>query len=322
MYRLSRLFSTLAYLGLVSFVLFALFHVLPGNPSERIPREASIEEVRRLEALHGLDRPIAVRYACWLAGNGIEPCRWWSGRGLLAGDLGRSAIRGTPVLLVIAERAPNTLRIMLPALSIALLVSIVAALGSVRSAALDRTLGALTLAGVSAPIHILALLAILVFAVVLGWLPTGGVHGIADPSMASKARHAVLPIGVTAVFFASRYLRFLRGSLADALAAEHVQAARAKGLDERRILLAHVLPNALLPLITVVAQSLPVLFSGTVVLERAFAYPGIGLLIFESIDQDDPLVAVVAVTIGSAITMVAMAAGDEAYALADPRTRR
>jgi peptide/nickel transport system permease protein len=327
MYLLKRLLQTIALLGLLSIGLFFLFHLMPGRAEDELLAQnpsLSTEELERIRGLFGLDRPIADRYACWWIGRRKTTCEWWPSRGLLAGDLGWSSVQHQPVATVVVERLPNTLRIMLPALLLGLLLAIplgvTAATRKDRIA--DRVISLFTFVGTAAPVHWVALLFVLVFAVRLRWLPTGGVRAIGDPSLGSMLRHLVLPVTVAAIFFAGRWARHLRSAMLEVSAQEFVDTARAKGLSERRVVYGHVLRNALLPLITEVTQALPPLFSGTLVLERIFSYPGIGLLIFESVEQNDHLVAVVVVLISAAVTMGAMLVADGAYFLADPRTRR
>lgn len=327
MYLLKRLLQTILVLAALSALLFYLFHLMPGRAEDQILAQnpdLSRAEVDRIRALRGLDRPVSARYACWVIGRRNSACTWWPSRGLLRGDLGHSSIHHVPVAQVLAQRTPNTLRLMLPAMLLALLLTVplgvLAATRSGRTA--DHLVTAFTFVGVCSPMHWLALLFIFVFALELPWLPAGGIAGVGDESLGSYVHHAVLPVLVAAVFFAGRWTRYLRAAIRETLGADFLDTARAKGLSEGRVVWVHALRYALLPLITVVTQSLPALFSGTLVLERVFTYPGVGLLIFESIEGDDHLVAVVVVLIAAAATMLAMLLGDVAYWIADPRTRR
>jgi peptide/nickel transport system permease protein len=281
-------------------------------------------EIDRIRALRGLDRPIASRYACWVLGQRNSTCTWWPSGGLIAGDLGWSSVHHLPVARVVAERLPNTLRIMLPALLLGLLLAIPMGVSAAahRDRWIDRAINAFSFVGTAAPVHWVALLFVLVFAVELRWLPTGGVRRVQDPSLGSLLVHMILPVTVAAIFFAGRWARHLRSAMLEVMHADFIETARAKGISERAVLYRHALRNALLPLITEVTQALPPLFSGTLVIERIFSYPGIGLLIFESVEQDDHLVAVVVVLISAAVTMGAMLVADVAYYFADPRTRR
>jgi peptide/nickel transport system permease protein len=326
MYLLRRLLQTIVVLWLLSVGLFFLFHLMPGRAEDEILAQnpsLTAAEVERIRTLRGLDRPIAARYACWVIGRNSGGCDWWPSEGLVFGDLGWSSVHHLPVSRVIAERLPNTLRIMLPALLFGLLLAIPLGVTAARNKdrIADRAIAAFTFVGTAAPVHWVALLSILVFAVELGWLPTGGVNRIGDPSLGSMLRHLVLPVGVSAIFFAGRWARHLRSAMLEVLSQDFVDTARAKGISERAVVGRHALRNALLPLITEVTQALPPLFSGTLVIERIFSYPGIGLLIFESLEQDDHLVAVVVVLISAAVTMAAMLVADLAYYAADPRIR-
>ncbi len=327
MYLLRRLLQTIVVLALLSVALFFLFHLMPGSVEDEILAQnpaLTREEITRLRSLRLLDRPIAARYACWVIGQRKSACTWWPTRGLVRGDLGFSSVHHLPVTEVVAERLPNTLRIMVPSLLLGVLLAIplgvVAAKRKNRLA--DRAINAFSFVGTAAPVHWLAYLFVLLFALRLGWLPTGGVRDIGDRSFGSLFQHLLLPVAVSAIFFAARWARHVRSAMLEVLAEEYVAAARAKGISERAVLYRHALANALLPLITEVTQSLPALFSGTLVIERIFSYPGIGLLIFESVEEADHLVAVVVVLISTALTMAAMWLADLCYFAADPRTRR
>ncbi len=326
MYLLRRLLQTILLLGCLSVGLFFLFHLMPGDTEEELLGQnpaLTAEEAARIRSLRGLDRPILDRYACWVIGRRKSACTWWPSGGLVAGDLGFSSVHHLPVTAVVAERLPNTLRLMVPALIFGLLLAIplgvTAAVRKDRFA--DRVINAFTFVGTAAPVHWVALLFVLLFAIELRWLPTGGIHAIGDPSLRSTIVHLLLPVGVSAIFFAGRWARHLRSAMLEVLSSEFIDAARSKGLPERTVVYRHALKNALLPLITEVTQTLPALFSGTLVIERIFSYPGIGLLIFESVERDDHLVAVVVVLISAALTAAGMLVADLAYYAADPRTR-
>jgi peptide/nickel transport system permease protein len=142
-----------------------------------------------------------------------------------------------------------------------------------------------------------------------------------DPSFSSAIAHLTLPVLVLAFYFAARWARTLRASLLGVLELDFIRGARARGLSERQVLLRHALPNALLPLIGVVGQSLPALFSGSLIVERVFDVPGMGLLIFESIEGNDYLVAITACLIFAALTMFSTLLQDVLLALIDPRVR-
>lgn len=321
-----RLVHIAAILPALSLALFFLLHVMPGSPEEMIlasGSEATAAYVDRVRALRGLDRPILARYGCWLIGRRESICAWWpGGQGVLRGDLGYSRVHGRPVRALLGERLARTLSLMVPAfvlgLGFALGLGVLAARH--RGRAFDRVISGLGLLGLSVPLHWLALLAVLVFALGLGWFPTSGVEDVAAPGLRSQIAHAVLPILVTSVFYAGRWLRFARAAAAESLGAPFVLALRARGLSEGRVAL-HALRHTLVPVLTVVGHSLPAVFSGALVIERVFAYPGMGALLLESVLADDHLVAMVVLLGYAAATLLAAFLSDVAVWMLDPRLR-
>lgn len=328
----------LAFVGVLlialSMGLFYLLHALPGSPEEVLLAsnpELTPEDLERIRTLRGLDRPIPEQYMCWLFGRGHAPigegqgaCAYWpSEHGLLRGDLGFSHVHKLPVSEVLATRLPATLSLMVPTFFLALILAVV--LGTLsalhRGKRLDQAISAVCFTGMSLPAHWISLLAILIFAVELRLFPAGGIRDPIAPSFASTLHHAVLPIAVLTLGFTSRWTRFVRASVLEVLHLDFVRTARANGLSERAILLRHVLPNALLPLVTIVAQSAPALFSGALIVESVFTYPGMGVLIWESVLKNDYLVAIVVFLVYSALALLFALAADLTYAVIDPRIR-
>lgn len=311
----------------LSMGLFYLLHVLPGSPEEALLAsnpDLRAEDIERIRTLRGLDRPIPERYFCWLFGQNAPSCAYWpSERGILGGDLGFSHVHKLPVAEVLAARLPRTMGLMIPAFAIALLAAIGLGAWSAlrRGRPIDRLVSVLCFTGMSLPVHWISLMLILIFAVYLGLFPAGGVRSPLDDSFADLLHHAVLPISVLSLGFAARWTRFVRASMLEVLNQDFVRTARAHGLSERQVLLRHVLPNALLPLVTVVAQSAPVLFSGALVVESVFSYPGMGVLILESIVEHDHLAAIVSCLIYAGCALFFALAADLAYAAIDPRIR-
>mgnify|MGYP006285424085 CR=1 FL=1 len=317
-----RLGSIALLVPLLSFGSFALVHAIPGAAETLIvgghPGAGSdfAERVRRLRAL---DRSVPERYRCWLLGRDATGCDWWvGGQGVLRGDLGSSRVHGRPVAALLAERWPRTLALMGPAflLGVGLALPLGAWSALRRGRALDRWTAGLGLIGVSVPLHWVGMGAIAVFGVRLGWLPTSGLGG----SGFAAGAHLVLPAGVTGLFFAARWMRYVRAEVADALGAPFARAARARGLPERRVLGAS-LRAALPPVITVIGHSLPLLVSGSVVVERVFVFPGMGALLLDAVLGDDHLTAALLLALYSAATLFAAALADLLAAALDPRAR-
>jgi peptide/nickel transport system permease protein len=301
--------------------LFALVHVLPGSPEAELLAghpELSADDAARRAALAGLDLPLATRYRCWLLGRNPACPRWPNADGLLQGELGWSTRHQRPVRALLQERLPNTLSLMLPALGLSVLLAVGLGVLAATRGRWDRAVAGVAAVGLALPAHWLGLVAILVFAVGLGWLPSGGVQGFEG---GGRGPYLILPVGVLSVYYVGRFTRYVRAALREELGKPYLDTARAKGLTEAQVILRHALPNALIPLVTVVAQSLPVLFSGALVVERVFAYPGMGLLIFESVEERDHLAAVTVFLIYAGLTFLAAGLADVIYQALDPRTR-
>jgi peptide/nickel transport system permease protein len=323
----AKLAERLLALVLLSLILFALLAAMPGPPGDlsgAADPTRSPAELSRLEAADGRGRPLLERYGCWLLGRREPSCAWWPGGGLLNGDLGYSRIHKVPVAEIVGDRLANTLRLMIPALLIALAAAaVLGTLAAVRAGSLlDRALNALALLELAVPTHWLAMVAILIFAGALGWLPPSGVDDPRVPGLGGLVRHAVLPVLVLAATFAGRWFRFMRAAVLEVLGLEHLRTARAKGLPERTVILNHAVRNALIPLVGVVAETLPALFSGALITETVFSYPGMGVLLAESVEAHDLLVALSILLVFAALTMLATALQDAFYRALDPRLRR
>lgn len=315
----------LLWLGL-SFGLFALVHAMPGSPEERLLAthpDMSAAQVARMRRLQSLDLSLTARYRCWLLGRSAACPSWPSARGVLEGELGWSVAHQAPVAELIRTRAANTAALMVPTFLLALLGAVLlgARAGLSPGSGWDRLASGLAVVGLAVPAHWLGLLAVLVFAVGLGWLPAGGVQSLVEPGIGSRVAHLVLPVSVLSLYYLARWTRYVRRAVRAERGAPYLDGLRALGLTEGQVVFRHALPNALFPLATVVAQSTPVLFSGALVVERIFAYPGMGLLVFESVEAHDDLVAVTVFLIYAALTFAASALADAVYVVLDPRAR-
>lgn len=310
-YTAFRLLQCLAVLLLLSAATYGLLGLMPGDPIDLMvgsdPRITS-EDIARLKALQGLDRPVWERYLNWLAAA-------------LHGDLGYSRLYTRPVLDIVAERMPRTLLLITLALLLALGVAVPAAVVAARNpgGALDRGINLLCFAGVSVPAFWLALLLIIVFAVTLGWLPAGGTASADGGGALDRARHLVLPVLTLAAASVAAYTRHLRAALIEALSEDYVRTARAKGLSERVVASRHALRNALLPVVTLLGLDVGSLVSGALVTETMFAQPGMGKTIYDAIMGNDYNLALVGLLVAAAATLLGNLAADIAYARLDPR---
>jgi peptide/nickel transport system permease protein len=292
--------AVIATFGVVTLVFFVMH--LSGDPTLLlVPEGATAEQIAQLRHLLGFDRPIYVQYLSYLAD-------------LARGDLGESFVQRAPVSLIVGSRLPYTLALAGGALAVALVVGIPAGIAMAvwRGGVLERALAALVLAGQSLPTFWSGILMILLFGVVLRWLPTSGADGPSSLIMPSVA------LGALAM---STFARMTRISVLDELSRDYVTAARARGLSMAAAVARHVLRNAAIPVITIVALEVGNLLAGAVIVETVFAWPGIGQLAIQSIQSRDFLV-VQAIVLFVSLTYIALnLLADLTYTLVDPRIR-
>ena len=308
-----RLIQAALVLLALSFVVYALMGLMPGDPVQLMAAGSPTmtpADVARLKALYGVDRPLMERYLHWLAAA-------------LSGDLGYSRLSGTTVLRALLPPLGNSCALMLTSLATALLAAlplgVVAALKS--GGWLDRGLNLAAFAAVSLPVFWLGLVLVMLFAVGLAWLPASGVATVGEGGLFDRLRHLVLPAGALALAGFGLYFRYMRAAMIAALGQDWVRTARAKGLSWPQVALRHVLRNALVPVVTVVALDLGTLFSGVLVTETVFAYPGMGKLIYDAVMGSDYNLALAALMLATALTLVGSILADLAYAVLDPRVR-
>ncbi len=303
-------------LGIVILV-FLLLHLAPGSPataggesSRRVSQRAA-EEMRRT---YGLDRPLPERFGKWL------------GR-VARLDFGESFVDHRPVLERVREAFPYTLELngLALLLTLGIAVPLGVAAGGRPEGPLDRASGAMLFALYSLPSFWAALLLQALFSIRLRWLPLYGVVSDSAPpgwsGLADRLAHLALPVACLTYGSLAFYARLVRASVAEARQADFVLAARARGLSRRQALWKHAFRNALLPLITVLGLVLPGLLSGSVIIERIFAWPGLGRLYFDSILSRDYPVVLALSLLGAIATLFFTFLADVAYALADPRVR-
>jgi len=288
-------------LGVVTLV-FSFLHLVPGDPVEVMLGETARQaDKAALRAELGLDRPLWAQYTGYLGG-------------LAQGDLGRSFTFREPVSTVIAARLPATAQLAACALGVAIAIAVpLGVLGAIRrGTALDRGSLVASLLGVSIPNFWLGPLLILLFALQLRWVPVSGRSGWAS---------LVLPAVTLGTGMSAILSRMLRSSLVEVLGAEYLQAARARGVTEAKVIWVHALRNACLPVITLLGLQLGSLLSGAIVTETVFAWPGIGSLLLQAIQgRDYPLVqgCVLVISLGY---VGANLLADVLYRWADPRVR-
>lgn len=305
-----RLISAMLVLAVVSLVTFALIWLVPGDVASQIADPgASIEELQRIRARLNLDQPWQQQMLAWY-GN------------LLRGDLGQSFLLGRPVTVAILERLPVTLSLTVLALVIAVTLGVAAGiLAAVKHGTLaDQGLMALALVGLSIPDFWLGLVGIYVFAVALGWLPSGGFVPL-DQDFWGWARSMALPALTLGLTQTGLIARITRSSMLEVLGQDYVRTARAKGVPAWKVVGKHAFANALIPVITVTGVIVGVLLGGAIVIEQVFSLPGVGRLIIGAVLRRDYPVIQGGLLLLAFIYVVVNILVDLAYAWADPRVR-
>ena len=299
----------LALLG-VSIVVFALMHLVPGDPVRvALGTRFDQELYDALRERIGLDKPLIEQYFSWLGGA-------------LTGDLGVSFRNGQPVTTLILERLPATITLALAALAIALLVALPAGIiSAVRSGSgLDYGVSAASQVGISMPDFWAGVMYILLFALTLSWLPSSGFTPFGD-GVVEWAKHLILPALTIGLISGSIITRFVRSAVLEALNQDYVLTARAKGLSEWQIVRRHVLPNSWIPIVTVVGLQLGFLLGGVVVVEVIFAWPGLGRLALVAVKDRDFTVLQGSVLYIAFMFLAINLLVDIIYARLDPRVR-
>ena len=309
-YTLNRILWLIPVVLVVSIIVFALSHLAPGDPARALlGGEASQAQVDALRERMGLNQPVILQYLTWL------------GR-IAVGDLGESVFLRQPVLEAIATHYQPSLWLgglgLLVALAISIPLGTLAA--RLRGSWVDNLTGAFTLVGMAVPSFVLALIFVLVFAVQLRAFP---VAGYIDPmkDFSRGMSTLILPAGALGMILAALITRTTRAAVLDVVQADNIVAARARGVGEARLLFAHTLKNAGLPILTVVGVSLGIVITGTAVTETIFNIPGIGSLVVNAVSRRDyPVIQGVVLFVTLAYLAINLLI-DLLYALIDPRVR-
>jgi peptide/nickel transport system permease protein len=301
-YILKRLLSTLPVLLGISLLLFFMLRMLPGDPAQVLAGQmASQEDIKNIRQQLGLDKPIFVQYGIFLSR-------------LAKLDLGRSARTQNPVIKEIWARLPNTMLLAVAAISLACLFGIPAGIiSAVRPYTwIDYLFTSMALFGISMPTFWLGLMLIVIFSLVLHWLPAGGI---------GSWKHVILPSFTLAAFVVAFITRITRASMIETLSQDYTTTARSKGLKEQVVIVKHALKNALIPIVTVVGLQFGLLLGGAVLTETVFAWPGLGRLIVDSIlARDYPVIQGTILIFGLLYILVNLVV-DLLYAFIDPRIR-
>ena len=312
-YIIRRLLITIPSLLGISVVLFAILALAPGDPFEELATNPAIPpEVRAaLRAKFGLDDPVWTRYLHWLGA-------------MIQGDWGFSFASRMDVDTLILQRLPTTLIVIGSSQIIAILVALpVGVLAATRPYSLfDQIANTLAFVGFSLPTFFTGLLFILVFSIQLDWLPfvyRADIAGSGWPWLWAHIKQSIMPVMVLGLFQGASLVRFVRSSVLDVIKLDYVTTARSKGIGERKVITKHVVRNALIPVVTLVALQMPIVFGGAIVTEQIFRVPGIGsLLISAMLANDTPVVMAVTFVIACLVVFFNLIA-DILYGWLDPR---
>ncbi len=309
-YIAQRLSESALVLLIMSFVIYGLIGLMPGDPIDLMINadpKLTAADAARLRALHGLDRPIWERYLTWLGGA-------------MQGDFGFSRLHSRPVLEILWPRLGTTVILMGLSFALALLLAVPAGLLAALKPRSwrDAAVNVIAFAGISVPPFWLAILLIIVFAVLLGWLPAGGMAP-RGAGLGAQIAHLALPVATLTLATLGGILRFVRAAAMEALRQDYVRTARAKGLGERQVVLGHVLRNAMIPVVTILALNFGALFSGALITETMFGTLGMGKTIYDSILGNDFNLALVGLLLATLTTLLANLLADICYAWLDPR---
>ena len=313
-YVIGRVLGAIPLLFGISILVFLLVNAVPGNPVGELVLNPGTrpQDVQALKEAYGLDKPVAVRYFVWLGK-------------VVRGDFGLNLVTHTPVSKDIASRLPNTMKLTLAAFGLALLFSIPVGVYSAvrRNSVFDYVATVASVAGVSLPSFWFGLILILVFAVQLGWLPTGGAMPTrGDAGVVVQLKHLILPAFALAITEIAGWTRYIRGQMLEVIRQDYIRTAQAKGLRERTVIFRHALRNAFLPLITLFGLTIPTFFSGALIIETIFSYPGIGRLTFDAAVARNYPVIMGTVMFSAVMVIIGNLLADIGYSLLDPRIKQ
>jgi len=312
-YLMKRLLIAIPSLLGISVVLFTVLALAPGDPFEELATNPNVPaEVRTaLRVKFGLDDPVAVRYVRWLGA-------------MSHGDWGFSFVSRVDVDKLILQRVPATLFIVGLSQILAILIAIpVGVFAATRPYSIfDQIANTLAFIGFSLPTFFTGLLFILIFSIYLDWLPfvyRADIHATGLDWYWQHVKQALMPIAVLGLFQAASLTRYVRSAVLDVIRLDYVTTARAKGLGERVVVVKHVVRNALIPVVTLVALQMPAIFGGAIVTEQIFRIPGIGSLLISSILANDTPVVMAVTFVFACLVVLFNLIADILYGWLDPR---
>ncbi|MDE1186065.1 MAG: ABC transporter permease [Pantoea sp.] len=311
-FLLRRVGQSIILLLLVSIIGFAALNLAPGGPLSQYALTPGMtqEAMQRIATQMGLNRPLPVQYFDWLSH-------------LLRGDWGRSYRDGQPVLSIIFSHLPATLLLMCTSMVFSIAIGVWIGIQSAikRDSLFDRmaTMGAMV--ALSIPTFWFGLVAIYFFALKLQWLPAGNMYTVGDGSLLDVLRHLILPVLVLTFVDVAIWSRYMRTATLEVINQDFIKTARAKGVSPRRVLMKHVVGNALLPMITLAGMQLPTILGGALVAETVFTWPGMGRLFLDSLGYSDYPVVMGLLMCSAILVLIGNLLADVITALVDPRIR-
>ena len=314
-YLIKRLLISIPTLLAISLVIFLVLALAPGDPLGEFASNPNITaEVREnIRKSLGLDQPLYIRYGKWISA-------------FVQGDLGYSFTSRSPVLELILQRLPNTLAIVGIAYFISILIAIPLGVISAikRYSLVDNLSTAIAFLGYSIPPFFTGLLLIIIFSVQLKWLPfiyDSNLQVTNWPTLMAQLKQSIMPVTVLSLYQTAIIMRFMRSAVREELSQDYVRTAYSKGLSSFQVVLNHILRNALIPVVTLIAIDLPSIFTGALVTEQVFRIPGIGALLIDSIYRSDTPVVMAITMIYGILTVIFNLVADLSYAFLDPRVR-
>lgn len=297
----------------VSIVAFGIMHLAPGGPLAVYTLNPTItaQDIDRLRFALGLDQPLYMQYLSWA-------------KAMLTGSWGHTFFGGRPVLIVILERLPATMILMGTSLALSIVIgTLIGMLGAVRRNSIFdylATTGAMI--ALAFPTFWFGLMAIFFFAIELRWLPSGGMYELGEEGNPwDLLQHMVLPVGVLTLVLIATWSRYARSSFLDVIGQDFIKTARAKGASRRRALFRHALPSAFIPLVALLGVQLPTLFSGALIAETVFSWPGMGRLFVDALGMKEYPILMGMVMFTALFVIVGNLLADIAVAIIDPRVK-
>jgi peptide/nickel transport system permease protein len=310
-YLLRRVAQGIIVLLIVTMIVFGLLQLLPGGPARAVlGSRATPQLIAAFNQQNGLDRPLVVQYGIWLGH-------------IVTGNLGYSYNQSQSVSSLIAERLPKTLALTITSVVLAMLVGVI--VGTIqavrRNKLFDYTSTTVGFIFYSFPPFFLGLLLVILFAVDIHLLPAEAAQSTSVWAILGDPRALILPVVTLALGGVALFSRYMRSSVIDNLVQDYVRTAQSKGVGQVRLLMVHILRNALLPIVTLIGLFLPVLLSGAVVVESVFNYPGMGLLFWNAATTRDYPTELGVTVLAGVLTVAGSLLADLLYAVLDPRVR-